>query len=215
MNTTSPFDLKVSLRRYLQDTILIDTKRGFTYSSGKISPIYCDIRSLLSNVTARETIIYGLMSAMNKSPVDAIIGVATGGIPYAMAVADRLGIPFGYVRNLKDHGVPKKLEGLSYIGKGKVVCIIDDVVNSGDSIVAAQGVAQAFGYNPRLILSVLDYESDEFAELKTHHDISCKSLLGRGDLEDAVYKLPTSILSKNQKEMVTYCLAGGVFEGEE
>src|SRR3989344_8038580 len=71
----------------------------FTWASGIKSPIYCDLRALISDVTARNEIIEAFITMMpNVKFADVIAGTATAGIPWATLLAKELGKPMIYVR---------------------------------------------------------------------------------------------------------------------
>ena len=75
--------------------VTINTAQWFVYTSGIKSPIYCDMRWLISFTEERSEIVHYLTSKLaDEVPIDdidVIAGVATSGIPYAAWVADRLG----------------------------------------------------------------------------------------------------------------------------
>ena len=65
-----------------------------------------------------------------------IAGVATGAIAHGAIVADRLNLPFIYVRSgAKDHGLGNQIEG-HYIKRQKVV-VIEDLISTGGSSLGA------------------------------------------------------------------------------
>ena len=72
----------------------------FIWTSGWKSPIYCDNRILLSDPKSRN-IIANYFSEIIKSKykdVQVIAGVATGAIGIGILVAQKLNLPFIYVR---------------------------------------------------------------------------------------------------------------------
>ena len=68
--------------------------------------------------------------------VDAIAGVATGGIALGALVAQELGLPFIYVRSkAKAHGLGNAIEGdLSVLSN---VVVIEDLISTGQSSLKA------------------------------------------------------------------------------
>jgi orotate phosphoribosyltransferase len=89
--------------------VRIQPDHPFTWASGLRSPIYCDNRILLSHVDIRTSLI-DLMAKVVKDFdfFDTVAGVATAGIAHGALLADRLKMPFAYVRSKpKDHGRQK------------------------------------------------------------------------------------------------------------
>jgi orotate phosphoribosyltransferase len=119
----------------------------FTWASGRLSPIYCDNRLLMSYPERRKEVTKGFVAIMEGqgwSP-EVIAGTATAGIPHAAWLADHLGLPMVYVRgSAKQHGKGNRIEGLLEAGK-KVVLVEDLISTGGSSIDAAKGVVEAGG----------------------------------------------------------------------
>lgn len=106
----------------------------FTWTSGIRSPIYCDNRMVYSHPEARTTVVQQLAAQMQalRSPPDVIAGTATAAIGWAALVADRLNLPFVYVRaKAKEHGAKKRIEG--DLPPGKRVVVVEDLISTGGS----------------------------------------------------------------------------------
>ena len=87
--------------------VTINVEAPYHYSSGIISPIYCDNRKTLSYPEIRNYIRKGLAAIIKNhyKGANIIAGVATAGIPHGALVAEELGLPFIYVRSKeKKHG---------------------------------------------------------------------------------------------------------------
>lgn len=75
----------------------------------------------------------------NNSSFDLIVGIARGGIPLAMVLADRLRIPIDFI-NVKSYlserkrGKVKILSTLLSDAKNKDVLLVDDLVDEGDTM---------------------------------------------------------------------------------
>ena len=78
----------------------------FTWASGLRSPIYCDNRILLSYPEIRTGLVDLMVKVIKDFQLfDTVAGVATAGIPAGVLLADRLKMPFAYVRaKPKEHG---------------------------------------------------------------------------------------------------------------
>lgn len=109
----------------------------FTWTSGLKSPIYCDNRMIYSHPDARNIVVDALVARVKSLHVepDYIAGTATAAIGWAALVADRMQLPFVYVRSKpKEHGMQKRIEGDLFPEKDVVV--IEDLVSTGGSAVS-------------------------------------------------------------------------------
>ncbi|MDD5103501.1 MAG: orotate phosphoribosyltransferase [Candidatus Peribacteraceae bacterium] len=110
----------------------------FTWVSGIKSPVYCDNRMLYSHPDARKFVVDAFISRVSALtvPPDVIAGTATAAIGWAALVADRLHLPFVYVRaKAKDHGTKKLIEG--DLKPEKHVVLIEDLLSTGGSAVSS------------------------------------------------------------------------------
>jgi len=114
--------------------VKLSPRELFTWASGIKSPIYCDNRITLSYPVIRTFIRDRFCDAIHSQlgPVDLVAGVATGGIPQGALVAEKLSLPFAYVRTTKkDHGLTNLIEGR--VEKGQRVVVIEDLISTGKS----------------------------------------------------------------------------------
>ena len=114
--------------------IKLNPKNPFTWASGWKSPIYCDNRITLSFPEIRNYLSQQLahqIEALYGTDIQ-IAGVATGAIGIGMLVADRMDVPFLYVRpEPKKHGRQNQIEG-SLIPNKKIV-VVEDLISTGKS----------------------------------------------------------------------------------
>lgn len=138
--------------------IILDPANPFTWSSGWKSPIYCDNRKTLSYPEIRDFIRDNLCRVIreNWGLPDMIAGVATGAIAQGALVADRLGLPFIYVRSSpKDHGTGKLIEGEVTPGKSSVV--VEDLVSTGGSSLRAVEALHGAGVRVLGMVAIFSY----------------------------------------------------------
>ena len=122
--------------------VLIRPYKPFTFASGLRSPIYCDNRILLGNVTARRVVISNFTAHCADASV--VAGPATGGIPWAAWVAEMIGIPMAYVRSAaKGHGRGRQVEGAA-VG-GQRIVLLEDTVSTSESALQAAAAIRAEG----------------------------------------------------------------------
>lgn len=133
----------------------------FTWSSGRVAPIYCDNRLLLSNATARNTVQRGFVKhciAASWQP-DVVAGTATAGIPHATSLADRLGTGLAYVRSAaKAHGRQRRIEGR--IPDDASVLVVEDLVATGGSALDAVQAVRNAGGHVLGVLAIFAYDFD-------------------------------------------------------
>ena len=114
--------------------IKLNPSDPFIWTSGWKSPIYCDNRILLSDPKSRN-IIANYFSEIIKSKyndVQVIAGVATGAIGIGILVAQKLNLPFIYVRpEAKKHGRKNQIEGK--ISENQKIVVIEDLISTGKS----------------------------------------------------------------------------------
>lgn len=139
----------LQIAAYLLETeaVKLRPENPFTWSSGWLSPIYCDNRVTLSHPNIRSFIKSALAEEIriNFPEVEAIGGVASAGIAQGALVADLLDLPYLYVRpEPKNHGMGNQIEG-RLLPDQKVVLIEDLISTGGSSLKAASAVNNAGG----------------------------------------------------------------------
>lgn len=130
----------------------------YTWASGIKSPIYCDNRLTLSYPEDRSTVEKGLVDLIKDQypEVQYIMGTATAGIPHAAIIADKMGLPMGFVRSSnKDHGKQNKIEGARI--EGAKVVVIEDLFSTGGSSIEAAKALEEVGYEVLGIVSIFTY----------------------------------------------------------
>ncbi|EJY55828.1 orotate phosphoribosyltransferase [Alicyclobacillus hesperidum URH17-3-68] len=168
----------------------------FTWSSGWRSPIYCDNRLLLGYPVLRNAVVTGFEAIIeNELPaVELIAGAATGGIPHAAMLADRMGLPCAYVRSEpKAHGRGKQIEG--YARPGMKAVVIEDTLSTGKSAYNAAQALRDAGVDVISILTILSYDFDIASEKAIEtgipayrlvpYEVLLQVALERGDIEES------------------------------
>ncbi len=138
--------------------IKLNNSNPFTWASGLKSPIYCDNRIALSYPKIRTFIRQELVKSIieNFGDVDVIAGVATAGIPQGALVAQEMGLPFIYVRSAKkSHGMTNMIEGVLHSGQS--VMVVEDLISTGKSSLAAVDALQEAGANVKGMVSIFTY----------------------------------------------------------
>ena len=116
------------------EAIKLSPDNPFVWASGWKSPIYCDNRIILSDPFSRDLIADNFSEIIKSKYKNAelIAGVATGAIGIGILVAQKLDLPFIYVRpEAKKHGRKNQIEGKA-VEHQKVV-VIEDLISTGKS----------------------------------------------------------------------------------
>ncbi|MEW9501365.1 orotate phosphoribosyltransferase [Jeotgalibacillus marinus] len=138
--------------------VFLRPEEPFIWSSGIESPIYCDNRLTMSYPEVRKQIAQGLVALIkeNYPEVDVIAGTATAGIPHAAWVSDLTELPMCYVRSsAKKHGKGNQIEGS--VQKGQKVVVIEDLISTGGSSLAAAEALHEAGCEVLGIASIFTY----------------------------------------------------------
>lgn len=143
------------------EAIKLSPDKPFQWSSGWLSPIYCDNRIALSYPDIRTFIKQSLAQKIASSfpGAEVIAGVATAGIAQGALVADLLGLPFGYVRpEAKKHGMGNQIEGP--VPTGKKVVVIEDLISTGGSSLKAVKALTNAGAHVLGTVAIFSYDFD-------------------------------------------------------
>ncbi len=141
--------------------IKLDTTKPFIWASGWNSPIYCDNRITLSYPEIRDYIRDKFVEIIaEKYPeCDAIAGVATGAIAQGVLVADKMNLPFVYVRpKPKSHGRENRIEG--ELKHSQKVVVIEDLISTGGSSLSAVSALRDSGAKVLGMLAIFSYGFD-------------------------------------------------------
>jgi len=134
----------------------------FTWSSGRVAPIYCDNRRILAHPRIRRVIAEGFADIIRDSTSGSLViaGTATAGIPHAAWLAEQLEAPMAYVRSsAKEHGQGRRIEG-ARLNSDDAVIIVEDLVSTGNSALNAVSAVQETGATVRAVLTIFTYQLD-------------------------------------------------------
>ncbi len=143
----------------------------FTLASGKKASFYLDCRKVTLDSRGTNLIGAGMLRLLAADFPDAVGGMAIGADPITAAVitlAGQAGQPLkGFIvrKEAKEHGKGRRIEGP--VAPGNRVVIVEDVVTTGGSALAAIAQARAFGLEVIGALAIIDRlegGADAFAE---------------------------------------------------
>jgi len=195
------FAQEIGLNLLQINAVQLNLDQPFTWASGWKSPIYCDNRRVLSHPKLRSKIITGLnlLAKQHFADADCIAGVATAGIPHGALIADKLDLPFVYVRSsAKEHGLGRMIEG--EIPANAKVLLVEDLISTGKSSLKAVEAIRDAGFEVVGLIAVFTY-GFEIAE-RAFAAANCPfyTLSNYDALIDAA--LEEGIFNKNQVEIL-------------
>lgn len=123
--------------------VYLKPEEPFTWASGIKSPIYTDNRVTLAYPETRTLIENGFVEKIRAEfpDVEVIAGTATAGIPHGAIIADKMNLPFAYIRSKpKDHGAGNQIEGR--VAPGQKMVVIEDLISTGGSVLDAIAAAK-------------------------------------------------------------------------
>jgi len=181
--------------------IKLETEKPFQWSSGIYSPIYCDNRIVLSFPKIRKLVCDCFVEIIKKKYTDTelVAGVATGGIGIGMLIAEKLDLPFVYVRpQAKKHGRKNQIEGL--IKKNIKAIVIEDLISTGKSSLNAVDALKKEKVNVIGLISLFSYELEDAKKNISKSGLNYCSLSNFNDLIKIA--LSTNYINEKQKEEI-------------
>jgi orotate phosphoribosyltransferase len=179
--------------------IKLHPSNPFTWASGWKSPIYCDNRKTLSFPEVRSYIRDSFASLVKElyPGAEMIAGVATGAIAHGALAADKLGLPFIYVRSgAKEHGLGNQIEG--YYEQGQKVVVIEDLISTGGSSLNAVKALREAGCEVLGMVAIFTYEFKNAADGFAAENCTLNTLSNYSVLVDTAVK--TGYIGKEEVE---------------
>ena len=158
----------------------------FTLASGKKSDFYVDARLTTLHPVGAKLIAEMIMEKLSPE-IQAIGGPVTGADPIVGAVTLLSGQTnrniFGFMvrKQPKGYGGKQWVEGLANIQKGTKVCVIEDTVTTGGSLLKAIQKIEEVGLEVIQCIAVVDREEGAAGRL-IDAGYSFEALVSRGDL---------------------------------
>lgn len=181
--------------------VALSPQKPYKFVSGMYSPVYTDNRLLMGYPLKRKEITAYMANFMKNQGLEPeiIAGTSTAGIPPAAWLAELLNLPMIYVRgNLKDHGKGKQVEGV--MKKGAKVLLIEDLITTGKSSLAAVDAIRAGGGKVDTCLAFLDYGFKEAKEKYQEKKVTLYTLTTFEELVNMALKL--GMIKTSDKETV-------------
>lgn len=160
----------------------------FTLKSGKVSPIYLDLRRLVGDPAALARAASAYVELLRPLNFDRVAGLPYAALPIAAAISLQAGWPMVYPRKeTKDYGMKSAIEGP--YAAGETVAVIDDLITTGGSKLEGISKLEAAGLLVRDIVVLVNRQSEpspELAEYQLHSVFQLSELLKHWQVSGAI-----------------------------
>ena len=177
-------EIRKAAQRSALATALIESKcarfGNFKLKSGKMSPIYVDLRRLVTHPQILHLVADEYANVLKHIQYDRLVGLPYAALPIATAISLHVNKPLIYPRReAKSYGTKATIEG--DFNQGDKVVIIDDLVTTGETKIEAIDKLKAAGLEVVAIVVLIDREMGA-PEFLGRHGFSFKAVASLTDL---------------------------------
>jgi orotate phosphoribosyltransferase len=150
----------------------------FTLASGKKSNRYYNGKKVTLAPDGAYWVAKAICDRLVRLKIDAVGGLEMGAVPIAAAVAlvsylEGQPVAAFIVRHAaKDHGTKSPIEG--YLKSGDRVCVVDDVVTTGESVLKAVAAVKEAGGQVVKVIAIVDRHEGGSDRIRAEgYDFTC------------------------------------------
>lgn len=163
--------LRDEINKYRHTELVLDLHRNgivkfgeFTFKSGIVSPMYIDLRMLVSNPSTMKRVAKAYTGLLKNLKYDRMAAVPYAAMPIVAAISAENEQPWIYTRKeAKGYGTNKMIEG--EYQEGETIVVVDDLVTNGDSKFEVIAPFEAVGMKVSDCAVLLDYNKGAKAKL--------------------------------------------------